>query len=310
MLKKLLSKNERDKILNSLTDEQQEFLINQMKRGKKTVFGNVLANSIAEKNTNESDLIEEIQEWLLVDIIDAGKIDKNTRCECGRSLRYQYILENQKTGDVKKLGISHLQEHLGFPLHIVKEIINGISQVDYELDEILLKVESKWSLTQHGINPLLLDKIELPVDIEKHINLSIPLLEPQLHRLDEMLKQYLLKKEKEKNALPTKHSIAEKANNTKRVVEKLADVEIPFSFDKIPLIQQKFILKYLQNSKNNVSVLQISELLTKYLDLKEEYFYSGKPKNFVEICMFLEALRSHNYCKLISKNFDDRIYSK
>ena len=39
----ILEKTLKDKIFNSLTSQQQEFLQQQVKRGKKTVFANILA---------------------------------------------------------------------------------------------------------------------------------------------------------------------------------------------------------------------------------------------------------------------------
>lgn len=117
-----LSKRERDNILQTLPDEQQHFLATFLKRGKKTAFANIMAKEKAGHSTNSEEIAEQ---WEFVDYIDAGP-DWNARstlyCECGRKLRYQYIVKNLKTEEIKKFGIDHFEEHTGIPGSLANKI--------------------------------------------------------------------------------------------------------------------------------------------------------------------------------------------
>ncbi|MGR9635250.1 hypothetical protein ACU82A_30120 [Bacillus cereus] len=120
---------------------KKNYLSEFLKRGKRTAFASVLAQQKGDNSQEDADHIS-IQ-WTLLDFIDAGTISDELKCECGRSLRYQYIVKNLSTGKVLKFGKSHFQEHTNIPADIVKEVINGMLQIDYELDEILIKLKKQ-----------------------------------------------------------------------------------------------------------------------------------------------------------------------
>lgn len=82
-------------------------------------------------------------DWYFVDLkIDARYPEKyETKymlyCECGRRLKYQYIIASKKTGQEIKLGSQHFKDHLNIPQHVANEISAKINNVDYALDELL-----------------------------------------------------------------------------------------------------------------------------------------------------------------------------
>ena len=140
-MKITLNKEEKDLILNSLTPEQKEFIQHHAKKGKKTAFANVLAKDKGivipdHVSPEEAELL--LDEWILVDYIDNGFINPETPCECGRPLRYQYIVEHKPTNETRRFGITHFEEHTRVSALIINEIKKGFNSIDYEQDELLL----------------------------------------------------------------------------------------------------------------------------------------------------------------------------
>lgn len=101
-------------------------------------------------------------------------------------LRYQYVVKNIKTEDIRKFGITHFEEHTGFPPSLVKQIIKGIEKIDYEKDEILTKLESGWRLEYEQIIDIP-SEVKIPKDIQQHMDLDLPLLDRQIKRLKQLI---------------------------------------------------------------------------------------------------------------------------
>lgn len=59
-------------------------------------------------------------------------------CECGRRLKYQYIVKSKESGKIMGLGSQHFKDHLKIPQQVATEIINRLNNVDFALDELLL----------------------------------------------------------------------------------------------------------------------------------------------------------------------------
>ena len=145
-----LTKDERELILDTMTGEQRDFLLTKLKRGRKNAFANGLIEKIGEelKSKHGNSLLfdnvdlDSETEWELVEIVDAGKRVDYLKCEGGLTLRYQYVVRQQGTGIEKKFGKRHFALHMGIPEHIAKAVINNISKIDMELDEILSKYQA------------------------------------------------------------------------------------------------------------------------------------------------------------------------
>lgn len=59
-------------------------------------------------------------------------------CECGRELKYQFIIESVHTGDIKRLGINHFEQHTGVPPEVAHNIRLGMQRINRWLDDILM----------------------------------------------------------------------------------------------------------------------------------------------------------------------------
>ena len=58
-------------------------------------------------------------------------------CQCGKKLKYQFILVSKDHQEKMALGIQHFSDHLGVSTKVANEIKKGLSQVDFGIDEIL-----------------------------------------------------------------------------------------------------------------------------------------------------------------------------
>jgi len=187
-----LTMEQRDDIMGRLTEEQRHFLHHILVRGRRTRFARQLARMkfqfIPEEVTLE-ELEAIIDEWDYVNFIDSGTVSPHTRCECGRALRYQHEVLHVPTNTRKFFGIDHLQLHTGIDAQAVSAILNGFDVLDGEMNELLCKCRDGWQLHVHLHLPLP-DGFELPGDIQEHIDMKLPLLDRQLLRLKNKLREF------------------------------------------------------------------------------------------------------------------------
>jgi hypothetical protein len=309
--------HERTAILDNLTEDQRSFLLDQMKRGKRTLFSNELARSKGTYRGSEQELDREIQEWEFIELLDGGLGNRPYRCECGMPLRYQYIVKNTETGEIKKFGKDHFEFHTGIPASVVKDIIKGFTQIDFELDEILYKVV-------HGWDSVILTmakefEINLPQEIQDHIILKLPLLDRQISRLSRMVykeKEELNKKRhlqqleemrrsrqttvKIKTIAPAVHTIP-RANPKK--ISVIPNLRSPLG-DEV----YQYIIQLIETA-GTISVLEVCEEMNGISHDFKGYYDSGKPKAFGYVAMVLDQLVDQGACRLDSKSFEDRWYS-
>lgn len=203
---KPLSQEERNDLLTIVTEEQKDFLLNKLKRGRETIFGKfMLSEKIqAIKSADEIELLEDEQDvvdWKIVEYIDHGFGNRFGKCACGRTLRYEFTVQHTKTKKSITYGKHHLADFLNLNVSDIDDVLNQLNGIDYELDEMLLKIKDD----DYGYEILdeLANRIELPVDIQEHVKFQVPLLKRQINRLsriiDELEKEEWLKKVKEQS---------------------------------------------------------------------------------------------------------------
>ncbi|MCK6259555.1 DUF3895 domain-containing protein [Fictibacillus sp. KIGAM418] len=319
----LLSIEERDQMLSKLNEQQKHFLLERVKRGKKTVFANEMAldkGYFIPDNAEIEEIEHLLDEWILEDYIDNGFINLETPCECGRPLRYQYIVKHKLTGDIRRFGITHFEEHTGIRAEVVKAIKSGFSKIDYEMDELLEKLQKGWSLNQEIQLPT---NFIFPADIQEHLDAEIPLLNRQIKKLKQKLQSYLddqlLKQQKERESYeqdltsedPYLNEIDQfsfeffeednKQDSIQREAVRIQEFSISFGY-------QEAIRSYLEKGITSTRIL--CELLIKEHHAPKDRYISGKPKIYSEVCFYLESLCSLGEVKFISKkDQEDRLYS-
>ncbi|MFB0832076.1 hypothetical protein ACEU2D_21090 [Brevibacillus laterosporus] len=169
--------------MESLRMEQQDFIQQQMRRGKRTAWLNAMAEIkgiVLSPSDDELTIEKKIGGWILENYEDLG--ERNGKCECGMSLRYVYQVVHVETRDSFILGSSCIHTYTGLDAKTVNKVINKMKLIDLEKDEILKKVVNGWRL------PIFIPKgLELPTDIKRHLELELPLLDRQLLRLKKLI---------------------------------------------------------------------------------------------------------------------------
>lgn len=291
----------RDDILSCLDEEQILFLREELRRGKRTVFANIIAEQkglrVPEGATFE-DIEYLVDSWILIGYIDAGRVTADLKCECGRSLRYQYHVLNKQTGQELKFGIDHLEMHTGIDAKTVSEIRSGFSRIDLELDEILLKIDAGWSIDKERLPPF--SHIQLPQDIQRHLDIHVPLLDRQVVKLKRLINEHLiLKLAEQRTDAPIKRKTKSLTNDLFSAIEEEG-------FEELTIDKKQAILTHLQNGVKSARIL--CELLIKDGVISDKRYLTGKPSLYVDVCWFIDSFVSTNQCEFISGDQSDRLY--
>ncbi|WP_409441324.1 hypothetical protein [Lentilactobacillus hilgardii] len=119
-----LTSEKRNFLANKLTEPQRLFLI---KHRRYRMQSNFLNASLSDG-----------EKWQLYDFKVDPNVSGKLTCRCGRTLKYQYIIQDQRTKQTQKLGINHFQEHMGVPGNIAKQVAKGLQEINTGIDEILV----------------------------------------------------------------------------------------------------------------------------------------------------------------------------
>lgn len=197
-----MSLEQRDNIMGTLTEEQRHFLHHELVRGRRTLFARQLARKKCQfipEDAEFEDIESFIEEWDYIGFTDSGEVSPHTKCECGRSLRYQHQVLHLPTNTIRYFGIEHLQLHTGIDAKAISDIMKGFDILDGEMNEMLCKYRDGWQLDQHLFLPLP-SELEVPADIQAHIDANLPLLERQLSRIRRRLHELDLASRKKRIA--------------------------------------------------------------------------------------------------------------
>ncbi|ART75170.1 hypothetical protein B4U37_03535 [Sutcliffiella horikoshii] len=333
----MLTQSERDSLLDTLSENQKEFIVHFMKRGKRTQFSNLIAKWKAESKSEEG-TEDTASNWELIDYIDAGPdwSAAGLQCECGRKLRRQYIVSNKITGVTHKFGRDHFQDHTNISPELAKSIIKGFDKIDFEMDEILIKILDGWSLENEWL-PSIPDNMVFPKDIAEHLENDIPLLERQVNRLRDEIRKHL--KEREDNEQAKRFREQKRLKAIKRVpIENIlsevtqenpyehsekgqAEQPIPnrnmksVDFNKMRLSLPKEHQDAVRNiinkwPSNDISTLAICwELINNYGANSEMYATNKKPKIYMDVQLMMNRLVEEGVLQLTSKSLDNCLYS-
>ncbi|GAB6507097.1 DUF3895 domain-containing protein [Bacillus wiedmannii] len=312
---------ERDIIFNGLSDEQQEYLRTFLKRGKQASFSSVLARLKGGESEDDAEHIS--TQWILIDYIDAGEVSHDYLCECGRPLRYQYVVKNLVTDKILKFGKNHFEEHTGLSSEIVSAVIKGMHKIDKELDEILSKISSEWSLIASLDVDFIPDDLVVPSDIQEHFDLGLPLLDRQIVRLKEEIRIHNSSMKKNQFELDNVDLLEVEEEQFSLFDEEIDDnsqvqsyrVE-PVSDDKnvlyrcLSFVEQEFILTFIEKF-NSISTRQLCEFMIKEIASSDKRYATGKPHIYVYVCSYLDFLVSKGKLNYVENmDYMDRVYYK
>ncbi|PEZ41805.1 hypothetical protein CN345_07080 [Bacillus thuringiensis] len=310
----ILDDTTRSNIFDSLTEKQKDFLEQHVKRGKKTAFANVMAldkGIVLPEHATDTEIQAILDEWVLIEYIDNGERNADTPCECGRPLHYQYIVQHQTTKETRRFGITHFAEHTGLPPHIVKQIKDGFAAIDYERDELLVKLQNNWCLEDEL--SYLPDGFSFPADIHQQLDAGLPLLDTQFKRLRKEISLFLQELHTPPRSLESVHDIGTKQDSDQISLDlfqegnnRSTENQVKPSFE-FTHTHQETILHYLQKGVSSAWVL--CELLMKEHDAPKDRYTTRKPRMYVPVCKYLDELVKQRTIRLVEIDGKlDRIY--
>ncbi|MBG9732221.1 hypothetical protein ABD87_22620 [Lysinibacillus sphaericus] len=186
----MLGVEERNALLLEISKQQRQFIEGHVKRGYKTGFTRFMLSDKASvikmtDNVTLEDIEQQVADWEIVDYRDYGLGNRLGKCACGRSLRYEFIVEHTLTKKQIHYGKFHLADFFNISASDIQGVIDGLQVVDYEADELLMKIKEG----NYGYE--IIDKIpkgiNIPLDIKNHMDNNIPLLNSQLYRILQVL---------------------------------------------------------------------------------------------------------------------------
>ncbi|MCM3454764.1 DUF3883 domain-containing protein [Heyndrickxia oleronia] len=218
-MKVYLSKRERSKLILSLSNKKRKALFSAISITHKSEFANLLASY---KGT---------EKWEFIQYIDHGKLSKFAKCECGRSLRYEFVLKHKESNEIRSLGITHLQEELNIPDEIAKEIYKKIHNINYDLDEILVKEKQGWLLDKFIALYIENSKFKIPLEIDILLKANLPILERHVNRLFKEMKSATIQPIHDENTVsPLPDELKEIASKIYGNIIPLVNTQIDASY--------------------------------------------------------------------------------
>jgi hypothetical protein len=214
-MKRYLTQKDRATILKELTKEQKKTLFTVVGKRHRFYFADVLAKY---KGTRD---------WGFYFYIDHGRVRKDITCECGRPLRHQYILVNKRTKEKRTIGSTHLIEGLRIPQDIAKEVLQGIHNINYDLDELLQKYNNGWELPPYVKKNI--GRVNVPKDIKKLLVVDLPLLHRHLDLLFDKISKCNSKRRKTKHVFKTDNGFEYEIENNDIYKVLIGEIE-PFSY--------------------------------------------------------------------------------
>lgn len=313
-----LTQNERNSIMTTLNEKQQDFLHNLLKRSRRTHFANILAKGKA----GAEGTTEIAKQWEFIVYLDAGenwRLESELYCECGIKLRYQYVVKNNITKEIKKFGSSHFEQHTGIPAELAREIKKGFDKIDYELDEILSKINAGWTLVDEGID-VIPKEIDIAEDIQKHFDYQIPLLDRQVKRLQDNLSKFFHQQAEVKRIQQFERAEAKRIQQLEQQKQTihLTEQEILQSDwwqhvkddRKLSTSHQLGVIVYLKELDEATFVIsKVCEFLINHYEASTERHGSGLYKIISEVGLFLQDLENEGRLQFVKRIENmDRLY--
>ncbi|MGG0878020.1 DUF3895 domain-containing protein [Bacillus inaquosorum] len=273
-----------DKDISFLNEEQKQFLTDYVKTKKLEAFNKIQTEASTGysgfEDASSEDLQLLIDEWVLIDYIDNGFVDKNTPCECGRPLRYQYIVRNNKSGEVKRLGINHFEEHIFLKKHVVKKIKKEFDLIEREVSEISERTRVKWSI--ENVLHYIPNDYKFSTDkIKQQLDMGLALSAKQVNSLMKEVNQTIL------------------SDNKAAKTVTLENIDL-FNYDEPKKISTVFSLNDTQKEtirdlyyRGVKSPRVICEMLIEDKIAPSNRYSTGKPKIFPNVCVFLEEIKGN-----------------
>ena len=151
----VLSSEDREEIFNTMTDFQIDVIMNHvMYRVKSELLTASFWKGI------HWELLGVNYDRLYRKKLNQRKYRPSLYCECGRSLKYQYVVKSKETGEILELGKECFTQRTGIPERIAEEIYNSRNKINIFQDEILNAYKFRERFPIELYNEIHLNKVD------------------------------------------------------------------------------------------------------------------------------------------------------
>lgn len=151
----VLSSKDREEIFNTMTDFQIDVIMNHvMYRVKSELLTASFWKGI------HWELLGVNYDRLYRKKLNQRKYTPSLYCECGRSLKYQYVVKSKETGEILELGKECFTQRTGIPERIAEEIYNSRNKINIFQDEILSAYKFRKRFPIELYNEIHLNKVD------------------------------------------------------------------------------------------------------------------------------------------------------
>lgn len=183
-----------------------------------------------------------------------------------------------------------MKEHLGIDAAIVATIKKGFEAIDYELDEILLKIANDWQPAPDAYSVA-----DLPEQLQRQLSLGLPLLDKQINMLR--------RKPVVRNASPSPKTSEPSA--APEPAPAPAPILVEFDLWSWTEPEPAAVVQEVSNAGNGLTAAEraavkqyvetgvgsarvISELLIRDHGTPDRRYITGKPLIYPDVCQFIE----------------------
>jgi len=144
---------------------------------------NLKAMEIKDGQSHKS-VEEALDEWTLIDIVEAPGNARPYQCMCGKKLKRKYVVLHNLRKIEYNFGINCFEKYTQINANVVKQFLEEKLEINSEKEEILLSMENNLQ----KCHQFLLDyKNRLPNEYMEQLRLGIPLSTKQLSKVVEKL---------------------------------------------------------------------------------------------------------------------------
>jgi hypothetical protein len=233
------------------------------------------------------------------------------KCDCGRPLKYQFILQSNKKKKTIALGINHFADHLNIPIEVAREIQKGVNEIDIALDELLwLKKnqvvfpESVWQRYCYAIYRN--NQLAKPIQLNKR--LAQRLLDFREAQMPVYISDYEAMETEIRRVNQQAHGDTAKFLVNKELFEEFYKELLEDLNDEQLFMDKKFLTKnsqYLIISESNKTKIPFSfyEALLIKLQTLEKDDTLHLEFDFATFCQTVGRNIDENYLKLVKNQF-------
>jgi hypothetical protein len=110
--------------------EQQNWInkyINQRKRDKWFEALALRKGIVLDDQMSDEQKRNAVGNWELMEVLDGGEGNRPFKCECGKPLRYQYIVYHKSKDETYGLGSTCIEHYTGLQSDVVRDIKSGMN---------------------------------------------------------------------------------------------------------------------------------------------------------------------------------------